>query len=135
MDIEKYLKQKESALAKSTVRIKDSRIFDFNYIPQKPLMRKEIEPMVDALLRYQQTGIANNVLILGSRGSGKSLSAKYLMGLISKGQKLNFVYANCRQHNTSFKILAHLLGVRARGCTLVELWCRFTEINKQRTVC
>ena len=134
MDIEEYLQQKQSALAKSKARIRNPKVFDFNYIPQKPLMRKEVEPMVDSLLRYQQTGIANNVLVLGSRGSGKSLSAKYLMGLITRGQNLNFIYANCREHNTSFKIMAHLLGVRARGCTLDELWHRFTDNNRQRTV-
>ena len=134
MDIEKYLKDKQSNLEKSKTRIINSNVFDFNYIPEKPLMRNEIKPVIDALLRYQQTGIANNVLVLGSRGSGKSLAAKYLMKLLSSQNQLKFVYANCRQHNTSFKILAHLLGLRARGRTLDELWCQFTEANQGRIV-
>jgi archaeal cell division control protein 6 len=134
MDIEKYLKDKQSELEKSKTRIINSNVFDFNYIPEKPLMRNEIKPVIDALLRYQQTGIANNVLILGSRGSGKSLAATYLMKLLSSQNQLKFVYVNCRHHNTSFKILAHLLGLRARGRTLDELWYLFTDANPGRTV-
>ena len=134
MDIESYLFEKQQNLAKSKVRIKDSHIFDFNYIPEKLLMRKEVKPIIDALLRYQQTGIANNALILGARGSGKSVMLRYLMKLMSKQQQLNFVYTNCRQHNTSFKILASLLGVRPRGCSLDELWQRFASSNTGQTV-
>jgi Cdc6-like AAA superfamily ATPase len=134
MDIEKYLEEKHRTLEKSAARIRDCRVFDFNYIPEKPLMREEVKPIIDALLRYQQTGIANNVLVLGSRGSGKSLSARYLMKLLGSQDGVNFVYANCRQYNTSFKILASLLGVKARGCTLDELWHRFTDVNHAKTV-
>jgi Cdc6-like AAA superfamily ATPase len=134
MDIEQYLADKQSNLEKAKTRISNLDVFDFNYIPDKPLMRDEIKPVIDALLRYQQTGIANNVLILGSRGSGKSLAARYLMKLLSSQNYLKFVYANCRQHNTSFKILAHLLGLRARGRTLDELWYQFTEANPSRIV-
>jgi len=132
MDIGQYLSDKQHQLEKSRQRIKDFHVFDFNYIPEKPLMRKEVKPVIDAILRYSQTGIANNVLILGSRGSGKSVIARYLMKLLSN--QLNFVYSNCRQHNTSFKILAHLLGVVPRGVGLHELWERFTDTHLQKTV-
>ena len=134
MDIDEYLHDKQRNLKKSTDRICNFKVFDFNYIPEKLLMRKEVKPIIDALLRYQQTGIANNALILGARGSGKSVMLKYLMKLMSKQQQLNFVYTNCRQHNTSFKILASLLGVRPRGCSLDELWQRFTSTNTDQTV-
>ena len=120
MDIEQYVSERQKYLDKSKGQIHDFEVFDFNYIPQKPLMREEVKPVIDALLRYQQTGIANNVLILGSRGCGKSVLAKYLMKVLSQKGQLNFAYANCRQHNTSFKILASLLGLRPRGCSLDE---------------
>jgi Cdc6-like AAA superfamily ATPase len=132
MDIESYLQQKQSNLEKSSQRITDYHVFDFNYIPDKPLMRNEVKPVIDALLRYQQSGIANNVLILGSKGSGKSLLAKYLMQLLDK--QLSFAYANCRQHNTSYKILAHLLDCIPRGCSLDELWNRFSLLYKKGVV-
>jgi cell division control protein 6 len=134
MDIEQYLADNQSNLEKSKSRISNIEVFDFNCIPDKPLMRNEIKTVIDALLRYQQTGIANNVLILGSGGSGKSLAAKYLMKFLSSQNQMRFVYANCRQHNTSFKILAHLLGLRARGRTLDEIWYQFTDAYPGKTV-
>jgi len=132
MDIESYLQDKQANLEKSGQRITDYRVFDFNYIPSKPLMRTEVKPVIDALLRYQQSGIANNVLILGAKGSGKSLLAKYLMQLLAR--QLSFVYANCRQYNTSYKILACLLNCAPRGCGLDELWARFNQRHKHKTV-
>jgi len=134
MNIENYLSIRQQNLEKSKQTIRNFEVFDFNYVPKRPLMREEVKPLIDALLRYQQTGIANNVLILGSRGSGKSVLASYLMKLMSKEGQLDFVYANCRQHNTSYKILSCLLKVRARGCGLDELWQRFTDSRQGKTV-
>ena len=134
MDITEYLKTKQQDLEKSSERIKNFKIFDFNYIPDKPLTREEVKPLIDSLLRYHQTGIANNVIILGARGCGKSLSAKYLMHVLVQQTDLNFIYVNCRQHNTSFKIVAHILGVRPRGISLDELWQRFEFDNRGKTI-
>jgi Cdc6-like AAA superfamily ATPase len=134
MDIEQYLKDKQRHLARNSLRIRDIGVFDFNYIPPKPLMREEVKPVIDALLRYRQTGIANNVLILGCRGCGKSVMARYLMNTLGQDGKLRFVYTNCRQHNTSFKILASLLNVDLRGFGLDELWEQFTSSFKSKTV-
>jgi len=134
MNIDEYVSERQKNLDKSKERIRNFQVFDFNYIPEKPLMREEVKPIIDALLRYQQTGIANNVLILGSRGCGKSVIAKYLMKVMSQQGQLDFAYVNCRQHNTSFKILAHLLGIRPRGSSLDELWQRFSDTRRGRTV-
>lgn len=134
MDIREYLLKKQNDLTKTSSRIRDFQIFDFNYIPDKPLMRQETKPIIDAILRYRQTGIANNAIILGSRGCGKSVSARYLMKILTKQGGLNFAYVNCRQHNTSFKILASLLDVSPRGCSLDELWQGFVLSNKSKTV-
>ena len=134
MDIEKYLTQTQSNLEKSKDRIKDFSVFDFNYIPEKLLMREEVKPVINALLRYQQTGIANNLLILGSRGCGKSVLAKFLMKVLSKKGKVDYLYINCRFHNTSYKILSALLGVRPRGFSLDELWKKFTDSHSNKTV-
>ncbi len=133
MEIHEYLRQKEKHLIRGMASIRDLRVFDFNYIPQKPLMRQELKWVIDGLLRYQKTGIANHMLIFGSRGSGKTLSVKYLQKLF-KERGLPVLYANCRSHNTSFKILAHLLAVRPRGTSLEELWQRFTTAHPGLTV-
>ena len=41
---------------------------------------------------------------------------------MAKEAGLRILYTNCRNHNTSFKILAHLLRVQARGASLDELF-------------
>ena len=95
MDIEKYLSEKLRHLARNAGRIHNFNVFDFNYIPAKPLMREEVKPLIDALLRYRQTGIANHALILGTRGSGKSvLSKPILTGLRSRSYGNSNAYAD-----------------------------------------
>jgi len=125
MEIRDYLEKKEEKLQEGKKRIRNFHVFDFNYIPDKPLMRKEVKPVIDALLRYQKSGIPNHMLVFGSRGSGKTLMLKYLKRLLS--DKLDFAYANCRRHNTSYKILAHLVGAKPRGTSQSELWDRFRD--------
>jgi len=125
MRIQDYIDKQVQHLDKTSERIRDFRVFDFNYIPEQPLMREEAKPVIDACLRYLKTGIANHLFLFGSRGSGKTLMVRYIQRLLAKRRDAQILYVNCRQHNTSFKVLAHLLGVRPRGCSLDELWYRF----------
>jgi hypothetical protein len=41
MDIEQYVSQRQHSLNKGNSRISDFKVFDFNYVPDKPLMREE----------------------------------------------------------------------------------------------
>lgn len=135
MDIQEYLQEKEKRLEKGAGRsgLRDMRVFDFNYIPQRPLMREELKPVIDAILRYTKTGIANHLLIVGSRGCGKTLSILYLRQIF-EGKGTQTLYANCRTHNTSYKIIAHLLGVQARGVSFDELAARFVDRFPDKTI-
>lgn len=126
MDIQDYLQDKEKRFDRKLRHVRDPRVFDFNYIPPKPLMREEMKPVIDALLRYERTRIANHVLIVGSRGSGKTLSVRYLEQAFRE-RGLTVLYCNGRNHNTSYKVLANLLGVRARGVSFDELTERFAQ--------
>ena len=115
-------------------RIRDFRVFDFNYIPPKPLMRQEVKPIIDSILRYEKTTIPNNIAIVGSRGSGKTLTIKYLQKVFEEKPGLKILYANCRQLNTSFKIMAGLLNLKPRGYSLPELYDKFKEKYTQKTI-
>lgn len=128
MEIEEYLKQKERRLERTSERISDFRVFDFDYMPERPLMREEVKPLADAILRYLKTGIPNHLLVIGSRGSGKTLLVRYITRRLTERHGGRAFYVNCRHHNTSFKILAELLEVRPRGFSLDELWTRFEEV-------
>ena len=132
MNITEYLNRQARLLDQTSRKIKDFRVFDFSYIPDQPLMREEAKPIIDACLRYLKTGIANHLFIFGSRGCGKTLIVKYIQRLLSSKYDAEVLYVNCRQHNTSFKILAHLLGVRPRGTSLNELWHRFSDLHPKR---
>ncbi len=133
MDIEQYLRKKANDLAKNFKRIRDLRVFDFSYVPEHPILRDEIKPVIDALLRYEASHIGNHLLITGSRGSGKTLSMLYLRKEF-EGRGLSVLYSNCRIHNTSYKILADLLNVRARGVSFSELSARFSDRYPGQTV-
>jgi cell division control protein 6 len=126
MDIGEYIRQKSNRLDTGGRKIKDYRVFDFNYIPDKPLVREEIKPVADAVLRYAKTGIPNHLLIIGTRGCGKTLLVKSLVkALEAIDGAPRFHYVNCRHHNSSFKILAEILQVRPRGYALDALWAHF----------
>ena len=62
MEIEGYLSERQRRFYKRREKIRSFEVFDFNYVPERPLMREEVKPVIDALLRYQQTGIANVLL-------------------------------------------------------------------------
>ncbi len=134
MDIAAYLKQQKQHIGDEARFVRDFSVFDFDYIPQQPLMREESKLLIDDMLRFEISGIPTHCAIIGSRGSGKTLTLKYLQRVIPGQTKLSVVYANCRQHNTSFKILAHLLGVQARGASLSELFSAFCGKSEGKTV-
>jgi len=134
MKITDFVAWQARLLDENSRRIKDFRVFDFNYIPEQPVMRAEVRPIVSACLRYLKTGIANHLFIFGSRGSGKTLMIRYIQRLLAQQAEADHLYVNCRQHNTSFKVLAHLLNVRPRGWSLDELWHRFADRYARRLI-
>jgi Cdc6-like AAA superfamily ATPase len=134
MDVEQYIKNKRTTFSEQSKSIVDYSVFDFNHVPQKPLIRAEAAQIIDALVRYEKTGIPTNLVIFGSRGCGKTLTLKYLTNFMGKDSSLKILYANVRYYSTSFKILAHVLGTSSRGSSLSELYNRFRKIYATRTV-
>jgi len=134
MDIEQYVAERAKSMDRQTRAIKDFQVFNFNYIPEKPLVRKELKPVIDAILKYTKTGIPSNLAMFGSRGSGKTLMIKYLMQLFKEREDINIKYVNVRSANTSFKIIAQMLKVSARGASLTELYYRFKQAFPGKTL-
>lgn len=115
-------------------QIKDFGVFDFDHVPDQPLLRKEADQLMDELVNFKVTGIPTHHFIVGSRGSGKTLTLRFLERLFTAEAKLKFHYANCRQHNTSFKILTYLLGLPPRGLALGEVFDLFERQATEGTV-
>jgi Cdc6-like AAA superfamily ATPase len=134
MDIAAYLKQQKAQLAERTRAIRDFTVFNFEFVPEQPLIRDEAKPLIDDLLRFDVSGIPTHYAIIGSRGSGKTLTVKYLQRTVPRQTGLTILYANCREHNTSFKLVAHLLNASPRGVSLVELFAQLTSRYTGKTV-
>ena len=125
---------KKDRNAKISRIVKDFSVFDFSYIPNEPIMRQESKYLIKEMARFEISGIPTHLAVIGSKGSGKTLTLKYLKNLLNVEGKLDILYANCREYNTTFKIFAHLLGVQARGAGLSELYDRFCQEYKGKTV-
>ena len=134
MDVQTYLRTRKEALRNHTGAVKNYTVFDFNYIPDQPLMRDEAKTIIDAILRYAHTKNNKNLAIFGSRGSGKTLMMRYLAQELHGDNTVTILYCNIRNHNTSFKALANLLHVPPRGASLDELFTRFRNTHPGKTV-
>jgi Cdc6-like AAA superfamily ATPase len=128
------MERRRNTFSRQTKSILDYTVFDFNHVPDEPLIRTESKQIIDSLIRYEKTGIPTNQVIFGSRGSGKTLTLKYLSRLMANDSGLSILYANIRYYSTSFKILAHILEAKARGASLAELYARFQDKYRSRTV-
>jgi cell division control protein 6 len=134
MDIAAYLAKQKAFYEKESRWIKDFSVFDFHYVPEQPVIRAECRGLIDELVRFDLSGIPNHQAVIGSRGSGKTLMIRHLQRVVPQQNNIEFLYANCRNYNTSFKLLAHLLGVQARGTSMAELFERFCLTYTKKTV-
>ena len=134
MDVAAYLQEQKQALGRQSRQVKDFTVFDFNYIPERPVMREECKELIREMLQFELSGTPNHLVIIGSRGSGKTLTLKYLQKVVPGQTALEIIYANCRHHNTSFKIFSHLLGQRTAGASLGELYERFLVKHPRKAV-
>ncbi len=134
MDVASYLARQRTQLGEESKLVKDFSVFDFHHIPDEPVMREEATTLMDELLRFDLSSIPTHLAIFGSRGSGKTLMVKYLQRVIPEHIDIDILYANCRHHNTSFKILAHLLDIQARGASMSEVFERFCACHRKKTV-
>jgi cell division control protein 6 len=134
MDIASYLKRLNEQLNKESEIIKDYSVFDFHSVPDKPVLRSEATSLIDELAQFNISGIPTHLAVVGSRGSGKTLTVRYLQRIVQEELNVEILYANCRHHNTSFRVLAHLLDIRARGASMGEVFERFCARCRKKTV-
>ena len=134
MDPRDKLRRCMAGMGERAQQVKDFTVFDFDYVPEHPLFREEAEQVMDEMVNFKVTGIPTHHFIVGSRGSGKTLMLRFLERLFTAEAKLNFHYANCRQHNTSFKILTYMLGLPPRGLALGEVFGMFERRALEGTV-
>ena len=134
MKITTVVQGKRTKIGDRSKRVKDPSVFDFHYVPDEPLMRQEAEDVIEQMVQFEMTGLANHLAVIGGRGCGKTLTLKYLQREMPKQADLEVLYANCRHHNTTSKILAGVLNIRPRGRSLPELFEQFCRRCRGKTV-
>jgi Cdc6-like AAA superfamily ATPase len=126
-DLLTYIEQSREEAERVGSVVKDFRVFGFDYIPERPVIRLEVKRIVDCLVRYAQSSVPRHLVICGPRGCGKTLTFRYLEKALGNKLKLPFFGVNCRIHNSSYKAIAALLKTSARGYAYGELTARFEQ--------
>lgn len=100
---------------------KDRNIFSKSYIPRKIMFRDdEIQNLVYNLSTVKQSSRPNDIILYGKRGTGKTLTTRYVTGELEKASSdVKVYYINLRNKNTNFKawkeIARNVVGVDVLG--------------------
>jgi len=97
---------------KMAENIKEPKLFDISYVPDEIYIRKELEEVATNLAEYLVTGVPNNIIVFGYKGSGKTTSILNLLEVMKKNgnEKMDYTYLNAKQNPTSFMLLRAILG-------------------------
>jgi cell division control protein 6 len=112
-----------------------------NYRPEEPVGREtEIGEIADAVRPLMHRHDANNLIIFGPAGVGKTTCTQYVTGKLENQASVKSVYINCWQYNTRSSLLTELLiqlGYPAprKGKPVDELLSKIREwLDKNRGV-
>ncbi|ABL77991.1 Cdc6/Cdc18 family protein [Thermofilum pendens] len=106
-----------------------------DYVPEDlPHRDEQIKRLALTLAPALSGSRPSNVFIYGLTGTGKTAVTKYVLRRLAEkgGGRIEYVYINCRQNNTSYRVLAELgkfLGVKIpfTGLALGEVMKRITQ--------
>lgn len=114
-----------------------------DYVPDElPHRDEQIRRLATILAPALLGSRPSNVFIYGLTGTGKTAVTKYVLRKLKEKAKakVDYAYINCRQSNTSYRVLAELakhIGVRIpfTGLALGEVMKRVTRgLERRRTV-
>jgi cell division control protein 6 len=132
---------------RETENIKDYKVFDLDYIPEKIILREQAREIAENMGAYITRGIVEHFLLSGLRGTGKTVTVRYLLREAEKfAEKENiqfkYYYISVRRHRSSYLILGPILSEekeekprKPRGLSFSELWEKAKEkIEGKRTI-
>ncbi|MDH5816088.1 MAG: ORC1-type DNA replication protein [Candidatus Nezhaarchaeota archaeon] len=119
-----------------------------DYVPENlPHREAEINKLAEILAPAVRGVRPSNIFIYGLPGTGKTAVTKYVLRKIeayaknhSQGVKLKVAYINCRNENTSYRVLFNLCNylnekVPFTGLSTAELFRRFIKaLDKERNL-
>ena len=95
-----FMAAKLSARAVETSNMKHAQVFNIAYTPGEILIRSELERVTDDLADYVNLGLPRHIIIYGSKGSGKTLSALIMAKALRDTKSVPYFYVNVRENPT-----------------------------------
>ena len=123
-----FLESKVKKRAKETSNIKNALLFDMDYKPDKILIRSELDKVTNDLADYVNLNLPRHIIIYGSKGSGKTLSALTMAKALKESREIPYYYTNARENPTSVKIYRSMTKISSRGHDIDEVKSRFDSL-------
>ena len=113
--------------------IRDARVFDYDYVPDKLIGRDEQMKALELLFRpLAEYGRPCTAMLTGPVGTGKTAAAKYFCRNLSehcsgKGSPIDIMFVNCRNRNSEAAVLLQMVqhfdrGFPERGFSPDQMW-------------
>ena len=124
---------------RETENIKDHKVFNLDYIPEKIILREQARKIAENMGSYIAKKLAEHILISGLRGTGKTLTVKYLLNEAkrfaeSKGIDFQPFYISVKRNRSTYSILREITGLK-KGLSPEDLYKEAEKkINERRTI-
>ena len=119
-----FMAAKLTARAAETSNMKNAQVFNIGYTPNEILIRTELERVTDDLADYVNLGLPRHIIIYGSKGSGKTLSALIMAKALRDTKAVPYFYINVRENPTSTKIYRNITRLFGKGHEVEEVRSR-----------
>jgi len=129
-----FVNSKVKQRAKETSNIKNARMFDMNFKPNRILIRKELDKVTNDLADYVNLNLPRHIIIYGSKGSGKTLSALIMAKAMKESKSVPYYYINVRENPTSIKIYRYLTRISSRGHDIDEVKNKFDSLLSGKSI-
>ena len=128
------VEEKVKGRAKETSNIKSAIIFDMDLKPPRILIRSELNKVTIDLADYVNLNLPRHIIIYGSKGSGKTLSALTIASAFRESKSIPFFYVNTRENPTSIKIYRKLTRIDSGGHDNDEVKSRFDALLFRKSI-
>ena len=128
------VEEKVKGRAKETSNIKSAIIFDMDLKPPRILIRSELNKVTIDLADYVNLNLPRHIIIYGSKGSGKTLSALTIASAFRESKSIPFFYVNTRENPISIKIYRKLTRIDSRGHDIDEVKSRFDSMLSGKSI-
>ncbi|SIM83686.1 Cdc6/Cdc18 family protein [Cuniculiplasma divulgatum] len=129
-----FVEAKVKERAKETSNIKNAIIFDMDFKPPRILIRSELNKVTNDLADYVNLNLPRHIIIYGSKGSGKTLSALTIASAFRESKSMPFFYVNARENPTSTKIYRKMTRIDSRGHDIDEVKSRLDSMLSGKSI-